>query len=130
MSYSNTQDKPGTPWQRQSNPEKPARKRSEPDRDPTIAQSKTDALGNHITTNYPMKKSSPPPHNSGGPLIEGQHLRGYVHNDTGRRVGTVQDGNRMGLDMDRTIQKISPPAGHTGPAKPDGKTGGSGQAGD
>lgn len=109
MTYKNTQSKPGYPHTASSNPDKPAGKRPEPDRDPMIAQSRTDALGNHVTTNYPMKASSPPDHMNRGPKIEGQHDLGFVHNDKGRAVGKIQDGNRMGLDMSERVKKISGP---------------------
>lgn len=128
MSYGNTQDRPGYQHSTQSNPTKPARKAHEPDRDPMIADS--DPAGNRITTNYPVKQSSPPPHNSGGKEINTQLLRGYVHNDTGTRVGKIKDGNDASGTISRTIQSVSPPARKFGPAKPDGKTSGGSQRGD
>lgn len=129
MSYKNTQSRPGYPHQESSNPTKPATHRPEPDRDPLIAQSKRDALGNHMTTNYPMKDSKPPDH-SGGAKIEGQHLRGFVHNDKGRGTPRIQDGNRMGLDMSERVKKISGPDMPSGPALPNNTVRGGGQSGD
>jgi hypothetical protein len=128
MAYGNTQDRPGTPHREDSNPTKPARKAHEPNRDPLIADS--DPQGNRITTNYPMKTSTAPPHNSGGPEIRGQHLRGYVHNDSGRKVGNMKSGNDASGTISSTIHDISGPARKSGPPKPDGKTGGGTQKGD
>lgn len=79
MGHDGGQKKPGTQFIRETR----GSDRGTPFKDPLA--------GDGLSTHTDFSKSSQKANDKGGKQIEGQNLRGYVHNGKGTNVGAIED---------------------------------------